>query len=81
MDRTSQGPGDMKEMNVKRLGFFAASIAFLAAAVAAAQTDRRSAYSYVRESTGEVTVQSELERLGRGPEEPADLGRRRGAHR
>ena len=50
----------MKEMNVKRLGFFAASIAFLGAAVAAAQTDRRSAYSYVRESTGEVTVQSEL---------------------
>ena len=60
MDRTSQQPGDMKEMNDKRLGFFAASIAFLAAAVAAAQTDRRSAYSYVRESTGEVTVQSEL---------------------
>lgn len=50
----------MKEMNVKRLGLFAASIAFLAAAVAAAQTDRRSAYSYIRESTGEVTVQSEL---------------------
>ncbi len=47
-------------MNLKRIGLLAASIAFLTAAVAAAQTDRRSAYSYVRESTGEVTVQSEL---------------------
>ncbi|MEX0880408.1 MAG: FecR domain-containing protein, partial [Thermoanaerobaculia bacterium] len=47
-------------MNLKRIGLLAASIAFLTAAVAAAQTDRRSAYSYVRESTGEVTVLSEL---------------------
>ncbi len=67
----------MNKMNVKRFGFLAASIAFLAAAVAAAQTDRRSAYSYVRETTGEVTVQSALQRLGRGPKQPADLGRRR----
>ena len=45
-------------MNVKRIGLLAASIAFLAGGALA--DNGRSAYTYVRESTGEVTVVSSL---------------------
>ena len=47
-------------MNAKRIGFLAASIVLASAAMAMADSDRRSAYSYVRESEGQVTVLSEL---------------------
>jgi hypothetical protein len=46
-------------MKLRRIAILAASFAF-AATVASAQTDRRSAYSYVRETSGEVTVVSGL---------------------
>ena len=46
-----------------------------------ADASRRSAYSYVREASGEVTVDLRPERHGRGPAQPADLRRRRGPHR
>ncbi|MFY9549513.1 MAG: FecR family protein, partial [Thermoanaerobaculia bacterium] len=46
-------------MNVKRIGLLAASIAFLAAGGALADNGR-SAYTYIRESTGQVTVDSSL---------------------
>lgn len=46
-------------MTTRRIAILAASIA-LAAAAATAQTERRSAYSYVREVSGEVTVVSGL---------------------
>jgi hypothetical protein len=46
-------------MTTRRITILTASIA-LAAAVVSAQTERRSAYSYVREVSGEVTVVSGL---------------------
>ena len=47
-------------MNAKRIGFLAASIVLACASLAVAESDRRSAYSYVRETEGQVTVNSEL---------------------
>ena len=42
-------------MNTNRIGLLAA-LASLAAFAALGQTERRSAYSYVREASGDVTV-------------------------
>jgi hypothetical protein len=46
-------------MKTKRIGYLAALVG-LAASVALGQTERRSAYSYVRETSGDVTVISGL---------------------
>ena len=46
-------------MNAHRIGFLAATVG-LAACAALGQTERRSAYSYVRETSGDVTVISGL---------------------